>query len=92
MREIAETLGISLGSVHALLKACCLSFCRPRAAARGADLTATVREMQANGATSLGGLARALTEAGIPTARGASTWSPMQVSRLLATMEQRAAG
>lgn len=57
-----------------------------RAAARGADLTATVREMQANGTTSLGGLAKALTEAGIPTARGASVWSPMQVSRLLTSI------
>ncbi len=56
------------------------------AAARGADLSATVRNMQAEGASSLNALAKALTEAGIPTARGASTWSPMQVKRVLATM------
>jgi len=57
-----------------------------RAAARAADLSATVRQMRAEGANSLGALARALTAAGIPTAKGASTWSPSQVSRLLATM------
>ncbi len=56
------------------------------AAARGADLAPIVASMRVNGITSLGGMAKALTEAGIPTARGASTWSPMQVSRLLATM------
>ena len=55
------------------------------AAARGADLAPIVADMRAKGVTSLGGLAKALTEAGIPTARGASTWSPVQVSRLLAT-------
>ncbi len=37
------------------------------------------------GVASLNGFARGGTEAGIPTARGASTWSPMQVSRLLVT-------
>jgi DNA invertase Pin-like site-specific DNA recombinase len=59
-----------------------------RAAARGADLAPIVADMQAKGTTSLNGLAKALTEAGIPTARGASTWSPMQVSRLLATFAE----
>ena len=58
-----------------------------RAAARGADLAGTVRRMQSEGATGLNGLARALTEAGIPTARGAMVWSPSQVARLLATIE-----
>ena len=57
-----------------------------RAAARGADLTGTVRKMQADGITSLNGLAKALTEAGIPTARGSSVWSPSQVSRLLSSI------
>ena len=56
---------------------------RARAAARAADLAPILAELQAQGVTSCGGLARALTEAGIPTARGASAWSSMQVSRLL---------
>ncbi len=59
-----------------------------RAVARGADLAPIVADMQAKGTTSLNGLAKALTEAGIPTARGASTWSPMQVSRLIATFTE----
>ncbi len=59
---------------------------KARAKARGADLAPIVQELQAKGITSLGALARALTAAGIPTARGSSTWSPMQVSRLLATI------
>lgn len=53
------------------------------AAARGADLAPIVREMQAAGVTSLNGLAKGLTERGIPAARGGSTWSASQVSRLL---------
>ena len=57
------------------------------AAARGADLAPILADMRAKGVTSLAGLAKALTEAGIPTARGASTWSPMQVSRLLSTVQ-----
>ena len=60
---------------------------KARAGARGADLAPILADMRAKGVTSLNGLAKALTEAGIPTARGASTWSPMQVSRLLATIE-----
>jgi hypothetical protein len=32
---------------------------------------------------SLGGLARGLTERGIPTARGGTKWTPVQVSRVL---------
>ena len=60
---------------------------KARAAARGADLGPILTDMQAKGITTLGGLAKALTAAGIPTARGASTWSPSQVSRLLATID-----
>jgi Recombinase len=42
------------------------------------------------GVTSLGAIARALNERGIPTARGgAGGWTPMQVSRVLARMEDR---
>ncbi len=42
-----------------------------------------IAELQAEGVTSLGQLAAALTERGIPTSRGADRWSPMQVSRVL---------
>ena len=59
---------------------------KARAAARGADLAPILAQLRAEGITSVSGLARALTEAGIPTARGGSTWQPVQVQRVLATI------
>ena len=57
---------------------------RAKASSRAADLLPIITSLQAQGVTTLAGLASALTQRGIPTARGASTWSPMQVSRVLA--------
>lgn len=54
-----------------------------RADARAADLGPVVREMRAAGVTTLGAMARALTERGIPTSRGRGQWTPMQVARVL---------
>lgn len=54
-----------------------------RANARAIDLVPTIAALRADGATTLAALAEALTARGIPTARGASTWSAMQVSRVL---------
>ena len=59
---------------------------RSRASRRAADLLPIITSLQAQGVTTLASLAAALTDRGIPTARGASTWSPMQVSRVLARM------
>lgn len=56
---------------------------RARARHRASDLMPTITELRGVGITSLAALADALTARGIPTARGASTWSPMQVSRVL---------
>jgi DNA invertase Pin-like site-specific DNA recombinase len=56
---------------------------RDRTATRTADLAPVIAELQASGITSLGALARALTERGIPTARGGKIWQPVQVSRVL---------
>ena len=53
------------------------------ASARALDVAPTIAELQASGVTSLGALARALTERGILTARGGSEWSAVQVSRAL---------
>ena len=53
---------------------------------RGADLAATVAEIRSEGITSASGLAKALTARGVPTARGATTWSSVQAQRLLATI------
>lgn len=54
-----------------------------RAKARALDLRPIITDLRAEGVRSLGGLARALTQRGIPTARGSATWSPMQVTRVL---------
>ncbi len=54
-----------------------------RAADRAADLLPIIVELRAEGVTTLAALAVALTERGIPTARGAERWSAMQVSRVL---------
>ena len=51
---------------------------------RAADLAPVIAQLKAEGVLSLGALAKALTDRGIPTARGEANWSPMQVSRVLA--------
>lgn len=59
-----------------------------RAEARGVDLAPVLDQLHADGVTSLGGLARALTERGIPTARGSSRWSAVQVQRVLGRLSK----
>ncbi|SOR30298.1 Resolvase domain protein [Methylorubrum extorquens] len=55
--------------------------------AQAARLEPTIREIKATGITSASGIARALTERGIPTARGASDWTAVQVQRVLARLD-----
>lgn len=55
-----------------------------KAKERAADLAPVLEEMRRDGITSLRAMAVALTEKGIPTPRGNSTWTAMQVSRLAA--------
>ncbi len=57
---------------------------RAKADARSADLAPVIAGLQAEGVTSASGLARALTERGIPTARGGAVWSAVQVQRAMA--------
>jgi DNA invertase Pin-like site-specific DNA recombinase len=54
---------------------------------RAADLAPVINELRAAGITTLGGLAHALTERRIPTARGGLEWSAVQVSRVLSRLE-----
>jgi hypothetical protein len=54
-----------------------------RANERAADLRPVLRELERHGVTSLRGLANALNERNIPTARGAGSWSAVQVARVL---------
>jgi DNA invertase Pin-like site-specific DNA recombinase len=54
------------------------------AAAKAADYAAVIAELRTAGVTSLAGIAAALNERGIPTASGRGTWQAVQVSRVLA--------
>lgn len=53
---------------------------------RAKDLAPIIAELRAAGVTSLGGIAKALTERSIPTARGGAKWVEVQVSRVLARL------
>jgi DNA invertase Pin-like site-specific DNA recombinase len=61
---------------------------KARTDARAADLAPVISELRSAGVTSLGCLARALTERGIPTARGGSDWTAVQVSRVVSRLDQ----
>jgi hypothetical protein len=59
---------------------------RARANKRATDLAPIIAELRAAGITSLTGIAEALEERGIPTARGTGRWYHAQVRRLLARL------
>lgn len=54
---------------------------------RARDLGPTIARLREAGTTSATALAKALTEAGIPTARGSGTWTTVQVQRVLARLD-----
>jgi DNA invertase Pin-like site-specific DNA recombinase len=56
---------------------------RRRAQERAADLMPVIDAIRATGITSATGIARELTGRDIPTPRGSSTWTAVQVQRLL---------
>jgi DNA invertase Pin-like site-specific DNA recombinase len=56
---------------------------RAVSAARAADIAPVIAELRASGVTSLGTIAAALRERGIPAPRGGASWSSGQVSRIL---------
>lgn len=55
-----------------------------RASRRAQDLAPLIADLRTAGVSTLGGVAKALTARGIPTARGGASWSPAQVARVLA--------
>jgi len=57
-----------------------------RAHQRAHDLAPVISEIRNSGISSLGGIARALSEKGIPAARGGTRWSPAQVARVVALL------
>src|SRR3954451_23659374 len=87
----AKTLGLKLGGnrgviISAEAREISRKARRGASEAPAADLAPVIAELQATGVTSLGGLARGLSERGIPTARGSTKWTPVQVSRVLARL------
>ena len=54
---------------------------------RAAELASIIAELRASGVKSLRGIARALSERGIPTARGGAVWAGVQVSRVLSKID-----
>ena len=56
---------------------------KARMDARASDIAPTIASLKAAGATSLRAIAAGLSEREIPAPRGGSTWSAMQVRRLL---------
>jgi hypothetical protein len=56
---------------------------RAIAKARADDLKLTIEEIKAAGITSLGKMAAELTARRVPTARGGSEWTAMQVKRVI---------
>jgi hypothetical protein len=63
-----------------------LNIRRVRAEARAADLAATIKTIQARGATSLRAIASELNRRGIPTLSGRGEWQADTVRQLLARM------
>ncbi|KMO41168.1 resolvase [Methylobacterium tarhaniae] len=57
-----------------------------RAQARAEDLGETIKAIQAEGITSLSGVARVLNERGIPTLSGKGRWQAVSVQRVLARL------
>ncbi|MFZ5739369.1 MAG: recombinase family protein [Pseudomonadota bacterium] len=53
-----------------------------RANKRASDLAPLVRELQCSGITTLSGIAKAFEERGIPTPRGGSRWTAVQIARI----------
>ncbi|MBN8996351.1 MAG: recombinase family protein [Rhizobiales bacterium] len=62
-----------------------------RVAGRAADLAPVIEELRTAGVVTLGGIARALTEREVPTARGATTWTAVQVQRVLSVLDRERA-
>lgn len=59
---------------------------KARGEAQAARFEPIIRELRAEGITSATGIAKALTARGIPTARGGSQWTTVQVQRVLARL------
>jgi DNA invertase Pin-like site-specific DNA recombinase len=88
----AKARGVKLGGFRANAKAPAdakdksLEVRRAKAAQRAGDLSPIISELREAGISSFAGIAKALNERGIPTARGGE-WQAVQVQRVLARLE-----
>lgn len=85
---VAKARGVRLGNPHPVpataVMAATARLARSRqAAAQSADLLTVVRQVQAEGATSLRAVAAALHARGVLTPAGSDRWHPAQVQRLM---------
>ncbi len=83
----AKRRGVKLGGDRGVIptaksRAKALAAIEERVSERAADLSPTIKELQAAGASSLRAIAAGLNARGIPTTRGGE-WSAMQVARVL---------
>ena len=90
----AKARGVKLGGDRGNLRevaakglAASVAVRRAKSQLRARDLAPVIAEVRASGVESLGGIARALEERRIRTAKGKDRWSPMQVSRVLSRLE-----
>ncbi len=89
---VAKTRGVRLGNpsptpATAQMAAAARQARSRQVAARAADVLAVVRQVQAEGASSLRAIAAELHTYGVLTPAGKLAWSPAQVRRLLARAE-----
>jgi DNA invertase Pin-like site-specific DNA recombinase len=59
-----------------------------RAKERALDIEPVLKSIRTTGITSLNGLAHALTARGVPTPRGGSQWTAVQIARILIFLNQ----
>jgi DNA invertase Pin-like site-specific DNA recombinase len=89
--QAAKRRGVKLGGDRgvkptAKVRKLAVEAIQARAEAKAADIGPIIAELQAAGVTSRTGIAAALSEKGIPTARGNGAWTATQVSRVLARL------
>ena len=82
--QAAKALGGFRGhKIDSAATAVSLASRQARASECAAALAPTIGKLRDQGITSLAGLAKALTEAGIPAARGGPSWTASQVARVV---------
>ena len=87
--QAAKARGVKLGGDQggrstAETRAAAVAACQARANDRAEDVLPLIAELRGEGVTSLGGIARALTERSVAKARGGTIWTATDVRNVLA--------